>query len=59
MIEMSQELREAVASQHGGTATLAHSVPVVRDIRRPVDMGRRRVFDFEGHQSAVRMRFPA
>ena len=53
-IEASQ-LREAVENMHGGTATLAQSVPV-REIfdGKPVWEGVVHVFDLAGHPTATR-----
>ncbi len=56
MIEVaSSELMKAVESQHGGTATLAQTVPVREVfIGRPVWEGVVHVFDLAGHPKATR-----
>ncbi len=56
MIEVaSSELKKAVESQHGGTATLAQTVPVREVfIGRPVWEGVVHVFDLAGHAKATR-----
>lgn len=49
------ELKRAVESQHGGTATLAQSVPVRETFgRQTVWEGVVHVFDLEGHPTAKR-----
>jgi hypothetical protein len=49
------ELRKAIESQHGGTATLAQSVPVRETFEdQPVWEGIVHVFDLEGHPIATR-----
>src|SRR4030088_471155 len=49
------ELRKAIKSQHGGTATLAQSVPVRETFEdQPVWEGIVHVFDLEGHPKATR-----
>jgi hypothetical protein len=49
------ELRKAVESQHGGTATLAQSVPLRETFEgQPVWEGIVHVFDIEGHPKATR-----
>jgi hypothetical protein len=49
------ELKHAVESQHGGTATLAQSVPVHETFKgEPVWEGVVHVFDLEGHPKATR-----
>jgi hypothetical protein len=48
------ELRKAIESQHGGTATLAQSVPVRETFEdQPVWEGIVHVFDLEGHPIAT------
>ena len=48
-------LRKAIESQHGGTATLAQSVPVRETFEdQPVWEGIVHVFDLEGHPIATR-----
>ena len=68
MIEVSpDELKHAVESQHGGTATLAQSVPVHETTKRRTENegmtflhdetvweGVVHVFDLEGHPKATR-----
>jgi hypothetical protein len=56
MIEASMnDLKQAVESQHGGTATLAQSVPVdERHDGKPVWQGVVHVFDLAGHPKATR-----
>ncbi len=56
MIEVNaSELRRAVESQHGGTATLAQSVPVREAFKgKLVWEGVVHVFDLEGHPKATR-----
>ena len=50
-----QQLKQAVESQHGGTATLAQTVPVREVfIGRPVWEGVVHVFDLAGHPKATR-----
>ena len=49
------ELRKAIESQHGGTATLAQSVPVRETFEdQPVWEGIVHVFNLEGHPIATR-----
>ena len=49
----SEELKHAVESQHGGTATLVQSVPVdERHDGKPVWQGVVHVFDPAGHPKA-------
>ena len=49
------ELKHAVESQHGGTATLVQSVPVNETFDgNPVWEGTVHVFDLEGHPKAKR-----
>lgn len=49
------ELKRAVESQHGGTATLAQSVPVREAFNgRPVWEGVVHVYDLAGHPKATR-----
>ena len=51
----AHQLREAVESQHGGTATLAQSVPVKETHGGAVVWeGVVHVFDLEGHPTASR-----
>jgi len=51
----TSELKRAIESQHGGTATLAQSVPVdERHEGKPVWQGVVHVFDLEGHPKAKR-----
>jgi hypothetical protein len=49
------ELRRAIETHHGGTATLAQSVPV-REIfeGQPVWEGEVHVFDLQGHRKTTR-----
>jgi len=48
-------LREAIENMHGGTATLAQSVPVRETFEgRPVWEGVVHVFDLAGHPTATR-----
>ena len=56
MIEVStDQLKRAVESQHGGTATLVQSVPVdERHDGKPVWQGLVHVFDLVGHPKAKR-----
>ena len=50
-----EQLREAVERMHGGTATLAQSVPVRETFEgRPVWEGVVHVFDLAGHPTATR-----
>ena len=51
----ADQLKEAVVRMHGGTATLAQSVPV-REIfeGKPIWEGVVHVFDLEGHPTATR-----
>jgi hypothetical protein len=52
---ISDELKRAVESQHGGTATLAQSVPVRESFDgKPVWEGVVHVFDLTGHSKATR-----
>ena len=49
------ELRKAIESQHGGTATLAQSVPVLETFEdQPVWEGIVHVFELEGNPIATR-----
>jgi hypothetical protein len=49
------ELKRAVESQHGGTATLVQSVPVdERHNGKPVWQGTVHVFNLDGHPIATR-----
>src|SRR5712675_1299698 len=51
----TDKLREAVQSMHGGTATLAQSVPVRETFEgKPVWEGVVHVFDLAGHPTATR-----
>src|ERR1700716_3315691 len=51
----SNQLREAVENMHGGTATLAQSVPVRETFEgKPVWEGVVHVFDLSGHPTATR-----
>ena len=56
MIEVeADQLREAVQNMHGGTATLAQSVPVRETFEgKPVWEGVVHVFDLAGHPTATR-----
>jgi hypothetical protein len=57
MIPMTSNdsLREAIERMHGGTATLAQSVPVRETFEgKPVWDGVVRVFDLAGHPTATR-----
>src|SRR4030088_195524 len=50
-----RQLREAVENMHGGTATLAQSVPVRETFEgKPVWEGVVHVFDLAGHPTAIR-----
>jgi hypothetical protein len=49
------QLKQAVESQHGGTATLAQSLPVREVLEgKPVCEGVVHVFDLVGHPKATR-----
>ncbi len=49
------ELKNAIESQHGGRATLRHSVTVLESFEgQPVWEGLVHVFDLEGHPDATR-----
>jgi hypothetical protein len=49
------ELKHAVETQHGGTATFAHSIPILETFEeQPVWEGVVHVFDLEGHPKATR-----
>jgi hypothetical protein len=51
----SRQLKEAIEAQHGGTATLAQSVPVLETFEdQPVWEGIVHVFELEGHPIATR-----
>lgn len=51
----ADQLRDAVQNMHGGTATLAQSVPVLETFKgKPAWEGVVRVFDLAGHPSATR-----
>jgi hypothetical protein len=51
----TDELKHAIETQHGGTATLAQSVPVRETFKgEPVWEGVVHVFDLEGHPEATR-----
>jgi hypothetical protein len=51
----ADQLREAVENTHGGTATLAQSVPVRETFEgKPVWEGVVHVFDLAGHPTATR-----
>lgn len=51
----ASQLKRAVESQHGGTATLAQSVPVRETFEgKPVWEGIVHVFDLAGHPKAIR-----
>lgn len=51
----AEQLKRAVESQHGGTATLAQSVPVREAFDgKPVWEGVVHVFDLAGHSKATR-----
>ncbi len=56
MIEVEpDQLREAVQNMHGGTATLAQSVPIRETFDgKPVWEGVVHVFDLAGHPTATR-----
>src|ERR1700730_3781170 len=55
MIAETTQLIRAIESQHGGTATLAQSVPVRETFEgQPVWEGVVHVFDLEGHPKATR-----
>jgi len=56
MVEVeADELKRAVEAQHGGTATLAQSVPVRETFEdHPVWEGVVHVFDLEGYPQATR-----
>jgi hypothetical protein len=55
MTDDSAQLREAVERMHGGTATLAQSVPVRETFEgKPVWEGVVHVFDLIGHSTATR-----
>jgi hypothetical protein len=49
------QLKRSIESQHGGTATLAQSVPVRETLEgQPVWEGIVHIFDLEGHPKATR-----
>src|SRR3984893_10230500 len=51
----ARQLKEAIETQHGGTATLAQSVPVLETFEgQAVWEGIVHVFDLEGHPKATR-----
>jgi hypothetical protein len=55
MTRTAGQLRDAVQNMHGGTATLAQSVPVREAFDgRPVWEGVVHVFDLAGHPTATR-----
>src|SRR3954470_7765572 len=55
MIDDTQQLREAVQNMHGGTATLAQSVPVRETFEgKTVWEGVVHVFDLASHPTATR-----
>jgi hypothetical protein len=55
MTDDSPQLREAVERMHGGTATLAQSVPVRETFEgKPVWEGVVHIFDLTGHPTASR-----
>ena len=56
MVEVDdRQLKEAIETQHGGTATLAHSIPILETFEeQPVWEGVVHVFDLEGHPKATR-----
>ncbi len=55
MDSSTAQLKEAIESQHGGTATLAQSVPVNETFQgKPVWQGVVHVFDLAGHPKATR-----
>lgn len=55
MNETGDQLREAVENMHGGTATLAQSVPVLETFDgKTVWEGVVHVFDLAGHPKATR-----
>jgi hypothetical protein len=55
-MEVSQDqLKQAIESQHGGTAVFVDSVPVHEVFQgRPVWEGLVHVYDLEGHRNATR-----
>ena len=53
--ESRSDLQQAVEAQHGGTATLAQTVPIHETFNRQVVWdGVVHVFDLDGHPSATR-----
>ena len=51
----ADQLKRSVEAQHGGTATLAHSIPILETFEeQPVWEGVVHVFDLEGHPNATR-----
>jgi hypothetical protein len=56
MVEVdARQLKEAIETQHGGTATLAQSIPILETFEeQPVWEGIVHVFDLEGHPKATR-----
>jgi hypothetical protein len=56
MIEVdARQLKKAIESQHGGTATLAQSIPILETFEeQPVWEGIVHVFDLEGHPKTTR-----
>jgi hypothetical protein len=51
----ARQLKEAIETQHGGTATLAQSIPILETFEeQPVWEGIVHVFDLEGHPKATR-----
>src|SRR6266853_1218317 len=54
-IDDADQLKQAVESQHGGTATLAQSIPILETFEeQTVWEGVVHVFDLEGHPKATR-----
>jgi hypothetical protein len=56
MVEVdARQLKKAIETQHGGTATLAQSIPILETFEeQPVWEGVVHVFDLEGHPKATR-----
>jgi hypothetical protein len=55
MTEVDGQLKEAIETQHGGTATLVHAVPVKETFKgQTVWEGIVHVFDLDGHPKATR-----
>jgi hypothetical protein len=53
-IEVVDQLKEAVENMHGGTATLAQSVPVGETFEQTARQGEVYIFDLAGHPTATR-----